>query len=68
MSKSQIMNQIVVAKNIMISMRDGVGLAADVYRPAQNGEGLPGKVPTVQSEISINDHIASNSVKYVFIK
>jgi len=40
-------NQIVVAKNVLVPMRDGVGLAADIYRPAENGEGLPGPFPTI---------------------
>jgi putative CocE/NonD family hydrolase len=38
---------IVVAKNVLVPMRDGVGLATDIYRPAENGEGLPGPFPTI---------------------
>ena len=41
------LNQIVIAKNIMVPMRDGVGLATDIYRPAHNGEGLSGPFPTI---------------------
>ena len=29
--------EIVVSKNVMVAMRDGVRLATDIYRPAQNG-------------------------------
>jgi len=32
---------ILVEKNIMIPMRDGVHLAADVYRPVEEGPPLP---------------------------
>ncbi|HMN28520.1 MAG TPA: CocE/NonD family hydrolase [Caldilineaceae bacterium] len=38
---------IVIAKEIMLPMRDGVRLATDIYRPARDGEALPGPFPTV---------------------
>ena len=38
---------IVVAKDVMIPMRDGIRLATDVYRPARDGEALEGRFPTV---------------------
>ena len=38
---------IVIAKNVMVPTRDGVGLATDIYRPAESGEGLPGPFPTI---------------------
>ena len=38
---------VVVSKNIMVPMRDGVRLATDVYRPAVNGVPAPGKFPTI---------------------
>jgi uncharacterized protein len=37
----------VIAKNVMIPMRDGVRLAADIYRPARDGDPLPGPFPTI---------------------
>ena len=33
--------------NVMVSARDGVGLATDIYRPARNGQPLDGKWPAV---------------------
>jgi hypothetical protein len=36
-----------IAKDLMVPMRDGVRLAADVYRPARDGEPLPGPFPTI---------------------
>src|SRR3954469_13294124 len=37
----------VIAKDVMIAMRDGVRLSADIYRPARDGELLPGPFPTI---------------------
>src|SRR5208337_3046963 len=37
----------VVAKNVMVPMRDGVGLATDIYFPAQDGTRLEGKFPAI---------------------
>lgn len=37
----------VVERDIMVEMRDGVRLATDVYRPAENGEPLPGRFPAL---------------------
>jgi uncharacterized protein len=37
----------VIAKDVMVAMRDGVRLASDVYRPARNGEPVPGKFATL---------------------
>lgn len=38
---------VVIERNIMVPMRDGVKLATDVYLPAHNGHILPGKFPTL---------------------
>jgi putative CocE/NonD family hydrolase len=38
---------IVVSKDVMIEMRDGILLAADLYRPALDGEVAEGRFPTV---------------------
>src|SRR5262249_54749759 len=35
------------AKNVMVSMRAGVKLAADLYRPARNREPTDGKFPVI---------------------
>ncbi|MER3436656.1 MAG: antibiotic hydrolase, partial [Chloroflexota bacterium] len=43
---------IVIAKDVMIPMRDGVRLAADIYRPAVNGEPVPGRFPTILGRTS----------------
>ncbi len=38
---------IVVSKDVMVPMRDQIRLATDLYRPAHDGEGLPGPFPTI---------------------
>ncbi|MBA3475171.1 MAG: CocE/NonD family hydrolase [Actinobacteria bacterium] len=39
---------IVVAKDVMVRTRDGIGLATDVYRPARDGEPVEGeRFPTI---------------------
>src|SRR5262245_64180507 len=38
---------VVVERNVMIPMRDGVRLAADLYRPARDGKALSGRFPAV---------------------
>lgn len=40
---------IIVATNIMVSMRDGTKLATDVYMPARNGTLAPGRFPVLVS-------------------
>ena len=43
---------VVIAKDVMVPMRDGVRLAADIYRPAQNGEPAAGQWPTILARTS----------------
>jgi putative CocE/NonD family hydrolase len=38
---------IAVSKDVMVEMRDGVHLATDLYRPAKDGELVPGRWPTI---------------------
>jgi putative CocE/NonD family hydrolase len=41
--------EVIVAKNIMVAMRDGVKLATDVYMPSRGGSVVPGKYPVLLS-------------------
>jgi putative CocE/NonD family hydrolase len=43
---------IVIARDVMVPMRDGVRLATDVYRPARQGEPLPGPFPAILGRTS----------------
>lgn len=47
MSGSKAEYGIVVAQDVMVPMRDGVRLATDIYRPAADGEPVPGRLPTI---------------------
>jgi len=38
---------IVLAKDVMLAMRDGIRLATDVYRPAADGAYVEGRFPTI---------------------
>jgi putative CocE/NonD family hydrolase len=38
---------VVLVKDVMIPMRDGVKLACDIYRPAANGKAVDGKFPVI---------------------
>ena len=43
---------IVVAKDVMVPMRDGIRLATDIYRSARDGEPVPGPLPTILGRTS----------------
>ena len=52
MNASQPEYGILVARDIMVPMRDGVRLATDVYWPARNGERVQGRFPTILGRTS----------------
>lgn len=52
---------VVVERDLVIPMRDGVALAADVHRPAQNGRPLPGPFPTVLERTPYGKHLPSRT-------
>lgn len=43
---------VVIAKDVMIPMRDGVRLATDVYRPSRDGEPASGRFPAILGRTS----------------
>ena len=43
---------IVIAKDVMVPMRDGVRLATDVYRPARDGEPVQDRFPAILGRTS----------------
>lgn len=46
-SESQALTDVVTESGVLVTMRDGVRLVTDVYRPAENGNALPGKFPVI---------------------
>ena len=57
---------IVESRDVMIPMRDGVKLAADVYRPARDGQAVEGKFPVLLMRTPYNKERASaNATAFV---
>lgn len=54
----------VVEKNIMVPMRDGVRLATDVYRPAEDGEAVDEALPVILSRLPYNKDGQKNAAQY----
>ncbi|HXY52709.1 MAG TPA: CocE/NonD family hydrolase [Terriglobales bacterium] len=58
-------------RNVMIVMRDGVKLAADIYRPAQNDRPMEGKFPVILLRTPYNKdgaaHLATDFVPHGYI-
>jgi putative CocE/NonD family hydrolase len=52
--KSEPTNEVIVQKNVTITVRDGTKLAADVYLPAKGGDALDGKFPTILARTPYN--------------
>jgi putative CocE/NonD family hydrolase len=50
---------VIVAKNVMVPMRDGVRLATDLYLPAQNGAPAAGRFPVLVSRTPYGKDSAS---------
>jgi putative CocE/NonD family hydrolase len=49
-----VQHEVVVQKNVTIPMRDGVRLAADLYRPARDGRKVAGRFPALLSRTPYN--------------
>jgi putative CocE/NonD family hydrolase len=55
---------VVIEKNVMIPMPDGVRLAADIYRPARAGRPVPGRFPAVLTRTPYDKGSAVNEGRY----
>jgi len=59
------------ARNVMVTMRDGVKLAADIYRPTQNGQPIDNKFPVILVRTPYNKDdaaaIASSFVPHGYV-
>lgn len=54
---------IVESRDVMIPMRDGVKLAADIYRPAHDGQAVERKFPVLLMRTPYNKEGASSSAR-----
>ncbi len=55
---------VVVEKNVWIVMRDGIRLAADIYRPARDGKPAAGRFPTLLTRTPYNKDGVSGDGRY----
>jgi len=55
---------VVVEKNVTITVRDGTRLAADLYRPARGSQAVPGRFPTLLTRTPYNKDGTSNEGRY----
>ncbi len=56
--------EVVVQKNVMIPMRDGARLAADIFRPALNGKEAPARFPALLTRTPYNKEGAAGECRY----
>ena len=50
-----------LTSDLMVSMRDGVRLATDIYRPARNGKPVPGRFPVILERTPYGKTVVSRS-------
>ena len=55
---------VVVSKDVMIAMRDGVKLATDIYRPARNGVPVDGRFPVIMERTPYNKDGGANTAAF----
>ncbi len=56
--------EVVVEKDVMVPMRDGVKLATDVYRPTKDGKPIEARLPTILDRRPYNKNGAGGNGKY----
>jgi putative CocE/NonD family hydrolase len=54
-------DEVVVERNVMVAMRDGIRLACDVYRPARNGQAIAGAFPVILERTPYDKSAVSRS-------
>jgi uncharacterized protein len=58
----------VVAKAVMVPMRDGVRLATDVYIPAKDGAPQPGKFPGILERTPYDKNLSAGRAAYYAVR
>ena len=54
-------DDVIVHRDVMIAMRDGVRLASDIYRPAQGGRPIEAPAPALLERTPYGKHQPSRS-------
>jgi uncharacterized protein len=52
---------VALTSDVMVSMRDGVRLATDIYHPARNGRPVPGRFPVILERTPYGKTVVSRS-------
>ncbi len=55
---------IIVRKDVMVPMRDGIHLATDIYLPTKDGKVIEGKYPTVLTRLPYNKKSCASYAPY----
>jgi len=58
-SATEELNAVILESNVRVPMRDGVTLAADVYRPARDGRPLAGRFPVILERTPYGRNVTS---------
>src|SRR4051794_11655322 len=53
-----------IEKNVMIAVRDGTRLAADIYRPTKEGAPVQGRLPTLLTRTPYDKNGAAGDARY----
>jgi putative CocE/NonD family hydrolase len=56
--------EVVVRKDVHVPMRDGTELALDLYLPAQDGQPVAGKFPTLLSRTPYNKNVPATEARW----
>ena len=54
MSRSRAEFDVVIERDVMVTMRDGARMATDIYRPARDGRALDGRLPVLLNRTPYN--------------
>jgi hypothetical protein len=54
-------NVVVVERDVMMTMRDAIQLACDVYRPARDGQPVTGALPVILERTPYDSGITHDS-------
>jgi hypothetical protein len=57
-------SEVVVRSDVMVPMRDGIRLATDIYLPAEDGQPIPERLPTILQRLPYNKDGSSEAGRY----
>ncbi|GAG17326.1 unnamed protein product, partial [marine sediment metagenome] len=57
---------VIIVKDFMVPMRDGVRLATDIYIPAKDGKAVEGKFPAILERTPYNKEMMGFADKAIY--